>query len=77
MGSKARILDAITKPADLHLLSNDELAILCKEIREEIIATTSQTGGHLGSSLGAVEIMVASLPVRDEPLKPHRLYRTP
>ena len=59
MGSKVRILDAITKPADLHLLSNDELAILCNEIREEIIVTTSQTGGHLGSSLGAVEIIVA------------------
>ncbi len=59
MGSTVRILDAITKPADLHLLSNDELAILCNEIRQEIITTTSQTGGHLGSSLGAVEIIVA------------------
>ena len=59
MGNTVRILDAITKPADLHLLSNDELAILCNEIRQEIITTTSQTGGHLGSSLGAVEIIVA------------------
>ncbi|MBQ9020476.1 MAG: 1-deoxy-D-xylulose-5-phosphate synthase [Eggerthellaceae bacterium] len=59
MESTARILDAITKPTDLHLLSNDELAILCNEIREEIIKTTAQTGGHVGSSLGAVEIIVA------------------
>ena len=59
MQDQGRILDAISKPADLHLLSNDELAILCGEIREEIIKTTAQTGGHLGSSLGAVEIIVA------------------
>ncbi len=59
MQDNGRILDAISKPADLHLLSNDELAILCGEIRQEIIATTAQTGGHLGSSLGAVEIIVA------------------
>ena len=59
MQDNGRILDAISKPADLRLLSNDELAILCGEIRQEIIATTAQTGGHLGSSLGAVEIIVA------------------
>lgn len=59
MADRGRILDAITAPSDLHLLSNDELAILCSEIRSEIITTVSKTGGHLASSLGAVEIIVA------------------
>lgn len=59
MGTAARILDAITKPADLRCLSNDELAILCSEIRDEIVQTTAHTGGHVASSLGAVEIIVA------------------
>lgn len=58
MNSK-RILDAISSPADLKLLNNNELAILAQEIREEIISTTSETGGHLASSLGAVEIILA------------------
>lgn len=59
MGNEARILDAISSPADLHCLSNDELAILCSEIRDEIVRTTAHTGGHVASSLGAVEIIVA------------------
>ncbi len=54
-----RILDAISSPADLKLLTEDELNILAGEIREQIIATTSQTGGHVASSLGAVEIILA------------------
>ena len=49
----------ISSPADLKLLSNDELAILASEIRREIIETTSKTGGHVASSLGAVEIILA------------------
>lgn len=54
-----RILDAISSPADLKVLTDDELAILAAEIREEIIAVTAQTGGHVASSLGAVEIILA------------------
>lgn len=49
----------ISSPADLKLLSNDELAILTSEIRREIVSTTSKTGGHVASSLGAVEIILA------------------
>ncbi len=49
----------ISSPADLKLLSNDELAILASEIRREIVSTTSKTGGHVASSLGAVEIILA------------------
>lgn len=58
MGDK-RILDALTSPADLKLLTDEELSILAREIREEIVAVTSRTGGHVASSLGAVEIILA------------------
>ena len=54
-----RIIDALVSPHDLKALDNEELAILCHEIREQIIATTSHTGGHVASSLGAVETIVA------------------
>ena len=54
-----RILDAIKSPADLKVLTNDELKILASEIRSQIIETTSKTGGHVAPSLGAVEIILA------------------
>lgn len=57
--SDKRILDIIASPADLKLLSNEELSILAGEIRQEIVTTTSKTGGHVASSLGAVEIILA------------------
>lgn len=62
-----RILDAINSPADLKVLTNDELAILAQEIRQEIVATTSVTGGHVASSLGAVDIIVALESLLDMP----------
>lgn len=54
-----RILDLVSSPADLKLLTNEELAILATEIREEIVTVAAQTGGHVASSLGAVEIILA------------------
>ena len=54
-----RIIDAIQSPADLKVLTNEELAIVADEIRAEIVDTASQTGGHVASSLGAVEIILA------------------
>ncbi|MDO4538405.1 MAG: 1-deoxy-D-xylulose-5-phosphate synthase [Coriobacteriales bacterium] len=54
-----RIIDAVQAPTDLHVLDNEELAIVSQEIRDEIVNTCSQTGGHLASSLGAVELIVA------------------
>lgn len=54
-----RILDAITSPADLKVLTDDDLAILAKEIRGEILSVTSRNGGHVASSLGAVETILA------------------
>ncbi len=55
-----RILDAINSPADLKVLTYPELDILAQEIRDEIIATCSANGGHIASSLGAVEIVLAA-----------------
>ncbi len=54
-----RLLDAIDSPLDLKKLPVSDLPRLCEEIREEIIQTCARNGGHLGSSLGAVELNVA------------------
>lgn len=56
---KKRILDVVSSPADLKLLTNEDLCILAQEIREEIVTVTSKTGGHVAPSLGAVEIILA------------------
>lgn len=62
-----RILDQIDSPADLKKRPMADLHLLCGEIREEIIETVSRTGGHLGASLGAVELTVAIHRVFDSP----------
>ncbi len=62
-----RLLDAISSPADLKLLSDDELEILAGEIREQIVDTTSKTGGHVAPSLGAVDIILAVHSLIDSP----------
>ena len=54
-----RILDAVASPRDLKALTEEDLTILADEIRQEIVAVTSHTGGHVASSLGAVEIILA------------------
>lgn len=54
-----RILDAISSPRDLKFLTDEELDIVACEIREEIITTTAETGGHVASSLGTVELILA------------------
>ncbi len=53
------ILDRIRSSADVEKLPRDELPALCEALRAEIIAGVSKTGGHLASSLGAVELTVA------------------
>jgi 1-deoxy-D-xylulose-5-phosphate synthase len=55
----SRLLDSIDSPDDLKRLGVDQLPKLCGEIRDEIIEVCAKNGGHLGSSLGAVEIVVA------------------
>jgi 1-deoxy-D-xylulose-5-phosphate synthase len=53
-----RLLDSINSPADLKKLSVDELPALAQEIRDIIINNVASSGGHLASSLGAVELIV-------------------
>jgi len=62
-----RILDKVNSPADLRSLAPGELNPLAAEIRELIIQTVSQTGGHLAANLGAVELTMALLKVFDPP----------
>lgn len=54
-----RIIDSINTPDDLRKLKIAELPIVSSEIRKEILDTVSRSGGHLASSLGAVELTVA------------------
>lgn len=61
------LLDKISSPDDLRKLKLEELPELCKEIREYLVACCSVNPGHLGSSLGAVEIAVAVHYVFDTP----------
>ena len=60
MHNKAgKILSKVNLPSDLKNLSNDDLHLLCNELREFIIDTVSNYGGHFGASLGVVELTVA------------------
>ena len=60
-------LDRITSPKDLRSLSDAALCILSNELRCEVVEAVSKTGGHLGSSLGVVELTVAIHAVFDTP----------
>lgn len=62
-----KFLGQINNPADLKKLNNDEAESLCEEIREELIKTVSNNGGHLASNLGVVELTVALHRVFDSP----------
>ncbi len=53
------LLETIQSPADLKQLSPEQLPQLAEEVRECLLATVSETGGHLGSNLGAVELTLA------------------
>jgi 1-deoxy-D-xylulose-5-phosphate synthase len=61
------LLKRIRKPQDLHSLSDDELQALAQEVREQIIDTVGEIGGHFGANLGACEIAVAVHSVLDSP----------
>jgi len=60
-------LEKINSPADLKRLSVKELSLLAEEIRDEILEVVSKNGGHLASSLGAVELILALHYVFDAP----------
>ena len=60
-------LENITSPADVRQLSTAECQVLTKEIRDCLITTVAQTGGHLGPNLGVVELTTAI----------HRVFESP
>ncbi|HET8537250.1 MAG TPA: 1-deoxy-D-xylulose-5-phosphate synthase [Solirubrobacteraceae bacterium] len=62
-----RILDRIDRPQDLHDLSEDELAQVAQEVREHIIDTVGEIGGHFGANLGTCELAVALHSLLDSP----------
>lgn len=61
------ILDQLDLPHDLRYLTLAQCQILCQEIRDMLVETVSQTGGHLASNLGTVELTVAMHRVFDPP----------
>lgn len=61
------LLDRIGSPADLRRLDEAELATLALQLREFLLYTVGQTGGHFGAGLGVVELTVAL----------HYIYNTP
>ena len=62
-----RLLDRIDSPQDIKNLSMEELSLLCSELRHYMISCCAINPGHLGSSLGAVELIVGL----------HYVYNTP
>ena len=61
------ILPTLRSPAELRGLTEAQLLVLATEIRETIIETVAQSGGHLGSSLGVVEVTIALHRLLDSP----------
>src|SRR5436305_10657445 len=62
-----RLLDGIRSPADIKAIREQDLPQLAQEVRDELVKTLSQTGGHLGPNLGVVELTIAL----------HRVFNTP
>ncbi len=63
----ARILDRIDRPQELHELSDDDLIQVAQEVREHIIDTVGEIGGHFGANLGTCELAVALHSLLDSP----------
>ena len=61
------IIDSINGPQDLKALSEEELAQLAQEVREDIITTVGEIGGHFGANLGTCELAVALHSLLDSP----------
>ena len=67
ISAAGKYLPAIHTPDDLRALPADAIPDLCAEIREALVETVTQNGGHLASNLGAVELSVAM----------HRVFECP
>ena len=61
------ILDRIESPADIRVLTRDELRQLASDLRDRMVDVCSRTGGHIGAGLGVVELTIAL----------HYAFRTP
>ena len=61
------LLDQVKSPADLKGLPHGDLCRLAEELRAETLRTVAETGGHLGSSLGVIELTVALHAIFDAP----------
>jgi 1-deoxy-D-xylulose-5-phosphate synthase len=64
---RKRLLEGIDSPKDLHGLSEAQLAELAQEVREHIIETVGEIGGHFGANLGTCELAVALHSVLESP----------
>jgi 1-deoxy-D-xylulose-5-phosphate synthase len=67
MDTFASVLQQIKSPADLKKLSDAQLLDLCGELRAYLVSHVTETGGHLASNLGVVELSVAIHQVFDSP----------
>ena len=61
------LLDRVNSPSDLKQLKENQLGDFCDELREFLLYTVGQTGGHFGAGLGVVELTVALHYVFDSP----------
>ncbi len=67
MKTNTTLLETVDGPADLRRMSRSELKTLAAELRSFVLKSISETGGHLGSNLGTVELTVALHHVFDTP----------
>ena len=72
-----RLLDDIDGPADLKGLDDTQLAQVAQEVRELIVDTIGEIGGHFGANLGACEIAVAIHSLLDSPRDHEVRHRRP
>ena len=63
----SRLLHRIDRPQDLHALSEEQLQQVAQEVREHIIDTVGEIGGHFGANLGTCELAVALHSLLDSP----------
>lgn len=61
------LLDKVNTPSDVKELTEEEMTFLAQEIRDKIVETVAQNGGHLASNLGVVELTIALHSVFDVP----------
>ncbi len=67
MKNDLSLLESVASPADLRRMSRAELKTLASQLRDFVLHSVSETGGHLGSNLGTVELTVALHHVFDTP----------